>query len=141
MRYSHLIDSVTRLNPDTVLVGELSVDNALPCLRLLNTGHTSFVSTVHANDCLEALEAFRLNIEIGGGSARGAVAFLARTIVGVLHLVHDGHDRRISAIERLADLPWQNLVDESGQAGALARIAAMQQPGPAMPSLRVADAP
>ena len=124
--YSHLIDSVTRLNPDSVLVGEISVDNAAPCLRLLNTGHSSFVSTVHANDCLESLEAFRLNIQLAGRPAGGTVAFLARTLAGVLHLVHDGQKRSISAIERLSDLPWQDLVDETGQAGALARLAAQQ---------------
>ena len=122
--YQHLIDSVTRLNPDTVIVGELSVDNAYPCLRMLNMGHASFLATVHANNPLEALEAFRRNIELSGQASIGAIAFLARTLEGVVQLVHDGDRRRIAAIERVGALDWRALVDETGTAAALTRLAA-----------------
>ena len=121
--WGHMIDSVTRLNGDTVIVGELAVENAYPLLRLLNTGHSSFVTTVHANDPLEALEAFRRNIELAGRNAAGAISFLARTLGAVVQLVHDGHHRKIATIAPIADLPWRDLIDETGTAAALTRLA------------------
>src|SRR5262249_316856 len=52
--YGEIIDSVLRFNPDALVCSELSTHNVEAVIRLLNTGHGAFWSTVHANSCLDA---------------------------------------------------------------------------------------
>lgn len=122
LTYARVIDAVVRLNPGVVICGELSVDNAYPILRLLNTGHESFLATLHANNPLEALEAFRRNVELGGRRADGVIPFLTRSISRVVQVKKVGVDRRqVSDVVRPSDLPWRRLVsDEAAAAPALA---------------------
>ena len=128
--YRHMIDSVLRLNPDTVILGELSVDNALAALRLLNIGHRSFLTTVHANTPLDALDVFRRNIQLTGQPVRDTLSFLSRTLGGVIQLVHDGQARKIAAIARAADLPWHQLIDDSAVSAARAAETAQRSAEP-----------
>ncbi len=46
LSYQSLIDHVVRMRPDILITGEISVDNCFPILRLLNTGHKGFMSTL-----------------------------------------------------------------------------------------------
>jgi len=62
--YGEIIDSILRFNPDALICSELSTHNIEAVVRLLNTGHGAFWSTVHANSCLDALEAIRRNFEL-----------------------------------------------------------------------------
>lgn len=110
--YGTIINAILRLSPDVVLLGEVSVDNSYPLLRLLNTGHEGFIGTIHANNPLEALEALKRNIELAGHSSRGAVPFLARTIARVVQIrKRDGEERKVVAIQRPMDLPWRTLME------------------------------
>lgn len=110
--YATVINSILRLSPDIVLLGEVSVDNAYPLLRLLNTGHGGFIGTIHANNPFEAIEALKRNIELNGHSSKGAVPFLARTIARIVQVqIKDGEERRIVAIERPADLDFRPLME------------------------------
>lgn len=122
LRYQDIIDNVNRLNPSTVILGELSVDNAYGAIRLLNMGESSFVATLHANTPLEALEAFRRNIELSGASATGAVALLSRAIGAIVQLgVEEGGGRVVKEIVPAAELPWRRVVDETGSSEDLRR--------------------
>lgn len=94
---SDAIDLVTRVRPDVVLPGELSVHIAEAAFRLLNTGHASCMTTVHAEDPRGALEAWRINLEIATGhAAEGMLTALVRNIDCVVQL------RRLASGERRA---------------------------------------
>lgn len=95
--FGDLIDSVLRLNGSVTVLNELSYDNAVPAMRLLNTGALGgFLTTLHSNSPLDALEAWRRNIAMREGSQGSAeiVAFLARTVDVVVHVTKTGVDRR-----------------------------------------------
>lgn len=116
LTYQNIIDNVNRLNPTQLILGELSVDNAFGALRLLNMGESSFIATLHANSPLEALEAFRRNIDLSGHSSIGAVGLLARTIGAIVHLEFDqvAGRPRLKEIVSPHSLPWQKVADDTG---------------------------
>jgi Flp pilus assembly CpaF family ATPase len=49
VNYPQIIDHLVRSRPDLIVCGEISVTNAFPVLRMLNSGHSGFMCTVHAN--------------------------------------------------------------------------------------------
>jgi len=111
IEYPDVIDACMRFNPDTVIPGELSVHNAEAVFRLLNTGHGSFITSIHSNSCLDALLAFARNIEMRTGrKADAALPFIANTIDCFVHLAH----RQIVEAGRGADLPWRRLLADAG---------------------------
>ena len=57
VNYPQIIDHLVRSRPDLIVCGEISVANAFPILRMLNTGHRGFMCTVHANTPELALSA------------------------------------------------------------------------------------
>lgn len=119
--YSQVIDAITRLNPDNILVQELSIHNASAAFRLLNTGHKGFMSTVHGNNPLDALEAWRRNYELlekRGGET--VVRFLARNLDAIVQIdfADDGVGRHAHVVftgeDGTLDMPWRDLVDDGG---------------------------
>lgn len=117
--YADVIDSILRFNCDALVVGELSVDNAAAAFRVLNTGTVGgFLTTLHADSPLGALEAWRRNWELRQqAGAAAVVAFLARNIDRVVQLRRTGQDRReVVAIARRdartgeLDIPWRQLL-------------------------------
>ena len=65
------IDSIVRERPDVVVIGEISVHNAFPAIRLFNTGHSSVFCTVHANSPMDAINgAFPNNVQMAGFDAK-----------------------------------------------------------------------
>lgn len=109
IEYPEVIDACMRFNPDTVIPGELSVHNAEAVFRLLNTGHGSFLTSIHSNGALDALLAFARNIEMRTGrKADAALSFIAETIDVFVHLAH----REIVEAGRGFDLNWRSLLGE-----------------------------
>lgn len=119
--YSVVLDNILRWAPDVVIPGELAPDNAEAAYRLLNTGHGGFISTVHANSPVDALEAWRRNYAMKTGRAGDdVVRFLARTLSCIVQLVRepqaDGTDRRRIATvaargaDGTLDIPWRDLL-------------------------------
>ena len=53
--YRDIINSVMRFRPDRIIMGELDIENTVPFLRLLNTGHGGSLSTIHADSTSEAI--------------------------------------------------------------------------------------
>ena len=43
INYSQIIDHLVRSRPDLIVCGEISVSNAFPILRMLNSGHSGLV--------------------------------------------------------------------------------------------------
>lgn len=65
--YDQVIDHAMRSRPDQVLLGEISIKNAHPCLLLLNTGHRGLLTTIHADSPEMVLEeGFAQRIELAG---------------------------------------------------------------------------
>lgn len=133
--HREIIDSILRLNPDRILISELSIHNAAPSFRLLNTGHGGIMLTAHANDPLEALEAWRRNYELSeklGGEA--VITFLARNLDAIIQIDWDADDedgqmRRSSVVfkgeDGTLDMPWRELlgVGQASMVQELRRIA------------------
>lgn len=71
LTYKDFINSITRLRPDRILMGEIDIGNALAFLRLSNSGHSGSISTIHAENGLEAIDALCMNVRMGG-DAQGA---------------------------------------------------------------------
>jgi len=61
INYNDVIDAINRLNPNRIIVGEISVNNSVSSLRLINMGHKGFLSTIHANSPQEACRAWAAN--------------------------------------------------------------------------------
>jgi Flp pilus assembly CpaF family ATPase len=98
--YAHLIDHLMRSRPDVILMGELSMNNAYPLLRLLNSGHAGFLCTLHANSPDLALSwAIPQNISFSGYSVGGVKEFLYEAVDAVIQLhKQDNGTRGISEI-------------------------------------------
>lgn len=85
--YPQMIDHLMRSRPDIILMGELSMANAYPILRLLNSGHAGFMCTLHANSCDAALSwAIPQNIVFSGHEPKGVKEFLYEAVDLVIQL-------------------------------------------------------
>ena len=85
--YPQMIDHLMRSRPDIILMGELSMANSYPILRLLNSGHAGFMCTLHANNCDAALSwAIPQNIAFSGHEAKGVKEFLYEAVDLVIQL-------------------------------------------------------
>lgn len=71
LKYSDFINSITRLRPDRILLGEIDIENTMVFLNLSNSGHGGGVSTIHAETPIEAVNRLCMNAEMSGsqGSA------------------------------------------------------------------------
>ena len=66
MTYKDIINSCMRMRPDRLLMGELDIENTVPFLRLLNTGHAGCMATIHADGPQEAMDAICMNAQLAG---------------------------------------------------------------------------
>jgi pilus assembly protein CpaF/type IV secretion system protein VirB11 len=92
INYGSIIDTVLRLNPDVLLLGEVSIQNAFPLLQAWDTGHEGGLSTMHANSPLDALRGLRRRVALGGGNVGGEIAdmmdYLADNVGLVIQIKH-----------------------------------------------------
>lgn len=51
-----LLKTTLRMRPDRIIIGEVRDHTALDLLDAWSTGHSGGISTIHANDCYQALE-------------------------------------------------------------------------------------
>jgi Flp pilus assembly CpaF family ATPase len=98
--YGREIDHMMRSRPDVIILGEVSVGNAFPILRLLNSGHSGFMTTIHANTAELALTAaIPQNIRLSGQEDKGVVDVLMNTVDLVIQLHKVGlKDRLVTEI-------------------------------------------
>lgn len=93
--YPQMIDHLMRSRPDIILMGELSMANSYPILRLLNSGHAGFMCTLHANSCDSALSwAIPQNIAFSGHETKGVKEFLYEAVDLVIQLHRDEQGNR-----------------------------------------------
>ncbi|MBN9344453.1 MAG: Flp pilus assembly complex ATPase component TadA, partial [Holosporales bacterium] len=93
--YPQMIDHLMRSRPDIILMGELSMANSYPILRLLNSGHAGFMCTLHANSCEAALSwAIPQNIAFSGHETKGVKEFLYEAVDLVIQLHRNDQGKR-----------------------------------------------
>jgi type IV secretory pathway ATPase VirB11/archaellum biosynthesis ATPase len=100
--YPQVFDHLMRSSPTQVLLGEISVFNIQPALRLLNSGHRGFMCTIHADNAHSAIEqTFHQNIVFSGGTADPH--YIAKYLKEMVNLViqitrFDGDTRRVTEL-------------------------------------------
>lgn len=100
-----LVRTSLRLRPDRLIVGEVRGAEAADMVWALSTGHRGSMSTVHANDCADAVA--RLEVMVSGGLGpsvpAAAVSAQVRSAVDVLVGVGrtGGGARVITSVSRL----------------------------------------
>lgn len=93
--YSQIIDHLVRSRPDMIIAGEISVKNAFPIIRMLNSGHSGFLCTVHANTPELALGlAIPQNIVLAGIDVPNIEKVLYDLIDVVIQLHRDKNGKR-----------------------------------------------
>lgn len=104
--YLHVLDSIIRHRPDGVAWGEISIENAFPFVRVMNTGHECCFSSVHANSPWLALRAIHQNVQLAGYNPAGVIEYLAETIAFIVQVKrsHDGR-RVITDVVQPGQLP------------------------------------
>ena len=86
-----LVRNSLRMRPDRILVGEVRGAEALDMLQAMNTGHEGSLTTIHANDAVDALHRLEMMVAMAGyelpiGVVRRYVASGLRVIVHVARL-------------------------------------------------------
>ena len=85
--YADVIDHIVRSRPDVLVLGEISTSNSFPIVRLLNTGHGGFFTTVHANGADLALStAIPQNISMNGQDDSKIEDVLRKTVDIVIQI-------------------------------------------------------
>ncbi len=102
--YRDIINACMRLRPDRILVGELDVENTVPFLRLINTGHAGSMTTVHADSPAEAIDAICMNAQLAGlqGNAEAIERYARQSLDVVVQL------ERVSRSEFRANVEYHD---------------------------------
>lgn len=97
--YCFEVDSIMRERPDIVVIGEISIYNAISAMRLFNTGHKGVFCTIHANSPLDVINgAFPSNIQMAGYDARSVSKQLNNLIDVILQIKNYPDGKRITEI-------------------------------------------
>jgi pilus assembly protein CpaF len=137
-----LLRACLRMRPDRIIIGECRGGEALDMIQSMNSGHSGSLSTVHANnplDALRRLETLCLMADIGMPIAalRPQVAAAVDLVVQVSRL-HDG-SRRVTHISEVLDLDSEGhfktvdlfrlVADDAGEPGRRRLAFLGRQPG------------
>lgn len=88
--YEDIINACMRLRPDRLIMGELDIKNTAAFLRLINTGHSGAMATIHANSHVDALIAITQNLRLSGFNTQGKIDdYTLSAIDGVVQMKRD----------------------------------------------------
>ena len=99
--YSHVLDAVVRMTPDVIICGEISITNAKSIYRLMTTGHSNFMATIHSDSPEMALRAFWQNLTQENPSldAGAAIGILSRSFGRIVQIDRSSGERVITAVD------------------------------------------
>lgn len=100
VRYEHVLDALTRMRPDRVIIGELTVDNAFITMRAFNIGVDGVLTTLHANSAADAIPALAELLALKGYAAPHATRFFQGKIGLCIHCARAGSKRVITEVIR-----------------------------------------
>lgn len=69
LEFKDFINSMMRMNPSRILLGEIDTQNTLAFLNLANSGHSGSISTIHASSPAEAINRMSGNAQMAGARA------------------------------------------------------------------------
>jgi pilus assembly protein CpaF len=104
-----LVRNSLRMRPDRIIVGEVRGAEALDMLQAMNTGHEGSLTTIHANDTVDAVSRLEMMVAMTSLGLPSAVvrSYICSGIDLLVHLTRhsDGkrHVVRISELNRTAD--------------------------------------
>lgn len=99
-----LVRNSLRMRPDRILVGEVRGGEALDMLQAMNTGHDGSMTTIHANDCRDALSRLEVMTSMAGFDLPVAVVrnYVASAVALVVHVARlQGGVRRVTRVSEL----------------------------------------
>lgn len=97
--YTTAINNAMRLRPDRLFLGEIDIRNTLTFLRVNNTGHSGNLSTLHANNSEDAINAIITNAMFGGMNDREALRDYIRSAIDyIVQIERIGKQRKILEI-------------------------------------------
>jgi pilus assembly protein CpaF len=104
VRPRDLVRNALRMRPDRVILGEVRGAEALDMLQAMNTGHEGSMTTIHANDTLDALSRLEVMVSMAGEELPVPVVrrYIASAITIVVHLARlKGGLRRVMRISEI----------------------------------------
>jgi pilus assembly protein CpaF len=107
-----LVRNSLRMRPDRIIIGEVRGAEALDMLQAMNTGHEGSLTTIHANDCRDALARLEMMVAMSGFELPVAVVrqYIAAGISLVVHAARlKGGVRRIMRISEVVGVAGGNL--------------------------------
>lgn len=101
--YNEAINQAMRKTPDRLIVGELSVENTFPSIRLLQSGHKGYLTSIHSDSCRSALEdTMPMNVTLSGNPAQGIAELLKQKVDWVVQVnkveVGSGVKRQVTEV-------------------------------------------
>ena len=96
-----LVRNSLRMRPDRIILGEVRGAEALDMLQAMNTGHEGSLSTIHANDTLDALSRLEVMVSMAGFDLPVSVVrrYVASAITLIVHLSRlQGGVRRVMRV-------------------------------------------
>ena len=83
-----LVKNSLRMRPDRIIIGEVRGAEALDMLQAMNTGHEGSLTTIHANDAMDALARLEMMVAMSGFELPIGVVrqYIAAGISLVVHL-------------------------------------------------------
>ncbi|MDA7503650.1 CpaF family protein [bacterium] len=102
-----LVRNSLRMRPDRIIIGEVRGGEALDMLQAMNTGHEGSLTTIHANDSLDALSRLELMVAMSGYDLPIPVVrqYIAAGISLVVHLARlKGGVRRVMQVSEIVGL-------------------------------------
>ncbi|MDR3440110.1 ATPase, T2SS/T4P/T4SS family [Telmatospirillum sp.] len=99
--FMRVVDAVVRMTPDVIVCGEIGIANAPGVFRLMTTGHTNFMATIHANSPEAALRAFYQNLAQTnpGIDAQAAIDIVGTAFGRIVQIDRHGARRVVTAID------------------------------------------
>jgi type IV secretion system protein VirB11 len=99
--FMSIVDVVVRMTPDVIVCGEIGIANAPGVFRLMTTGHTNFMATIHANSPEAALRAFYQNLAQTnpGIDAKAATDIIGSAFGRIVQIDRHGARRVVTAID------------------------------------------
>jgi type IV secretion system protein VirB11 len=96
-----VVDAAVRLTPDVIICGEIGITNAAAVFRLMTTGHTNFMATIHAHSPEAALRAFYQNLAQAnpGIDADAAIEIIGASFGRIVQIDRQGARRLVTAID------------------------------------------
>ncbi len=99
-----LVKNALRMRPDRIIVGEIRGEESLDMLQAMNTGHEGSLTTIHANDTMDALARLEMMVAMTGLNLPTKVvrSYITSGIHFVIHVARlKGGVRKLTRISEL----------------------------------------